>query len=128
MPAEDKGVILLVEDDEYIRSVYKIALEGEGFTVDLAENGLEALDKLSKQVPKLILLDIIMPRMDGFEVLDKIRSQSEYDHVPIVMCSNLSQNKEIKQSMDGGANDYLLKGDISLKELVDKVNKNLPEE
>ncbi|PIP34118.1 response regulator [Candidatus Falkowbacteria bacterium CG_4_10_14_0_2_um_filter_48_10] len=119
--------VLLVEDDNFLRSICSKKLIKEGFTVYEALDGEMALNKALKIKPDIILLDIILPALDGFEVLSRIRSNSDkiVAQVPIIMLSNLGQDEDIKKALAGGANDYLVKAHFTIEEIVAKVKKLL---
>ena len=120
-----KDYILLVEDDEYIGPAYKMALENAGYEVIIAENGEDAISEIIKRKPSLVLLDIIMPEMNGFEVLETLDFNDNYKDLPVIMCTNLSQDSDKEKSLELGAVGYLVKGETSLHEMVDMVNKTL---
>lgn len=116
-----KQKIMIVEDDFFVMDIYRTKLLQENFQVIGAANGVEALEKLSKERPDLILLDIVMPYMDGIEVLKKIRANKEYENLPIVLLTNLSQKDEIGKGMDLGATDYLIKSHFTPSEVLEKI-------
>lgn len=116
-----KPKILLAEDDEFIVCAYKEYLRQNGFEVIVASDGAETIDKIKAEKPDLVLLDLIMPVKNGFEVLEEIRKEKEADAIPIIVLSNLGQKSDIKQCRDLGANDYLVKTDTNLKKIVGKV-------
>jgi DNA-binding response OmpR family regulator len=119
--------VLLVEDDNFLRSICSKKLVKEGFTVYEALDGEMALSEVEKIKPDIILLDIILPAIDGFEVLNKIRSHSnkQVANSPIIMLSNLGQDDDIKKALSMGANDYLVKAHFTIEEIVTKVKKVL---
>jgi len=122
---DEKRKILIVEDDSFVLDIYQTKLTQEGFEVIAAANGMEALGKLEKEKPDLILLDIIMPYVDGLEVLKKVRSMDQLKDVPIILLANLSQKEEVDQGMTLGANDYLIKSHFTPSEVLKKINKYL---
>jgi DNA-binding response OmpR family regulator len=117
--------ILIVEDDSFVMDIYHTKLTQEGFAVFTADNGMEALKKLEKETPDLILLDILMPYMDGLEALKKIRAIDKMKNVPIILLTNLSQKEEVDEGMALGANDYLIKSHFTPSEVLEKINKYL---
>ena len=117
--------ILLVEDDTFIATAYKDGLEREGLLVNLMTDGQEALVFLEKNVPDVILLDIILPVMDGFEVLETIKADDRLKDVPVVILSNLGQESDIERGKKLGAEDYLVKSDHTLAEVVKVVKSHL---
>jgi DNA-binding response OmpR family regulator len=125
---ENQSKILLCEDEEFVARSYTRKLELEGFAVVLAKNGVIATEMIKTEKPDLILLDLLMPLKTGFEVLREIQEgdDEELKKIPIIVSSNLGQNTDIEESKKLGAVDYLVKSNISLKELVEKVKQHLP--
>lgn len=121
MSADEKKKVLLVEDDPFIRDIYQVKFSQEGFEVQAADNGIEALKKMEQFVPNIILLDIIMPYMDGMETLKNIKSKDEWKKIPIIMLTNISEKEKIAKSEDYGINDYLIKSHFTPSEVVKKV-------
>jgi CheY-like chemotaxis protein len=124
MDQANKKKIMIVEDDSFVMDIYQTKLSQSGFDVMLAVNGLEAIKKLEKEtnLPDLILLDIIMPYMDGLEVLKKIKENDKFKNIPIILLTNLSQKEEIEQGLKLGASDYLIKSHFTPSEVLDKVS------
>jgi DNA-binding response OmpR family regulator len=128
MSEENKDkTIMIVEDDVFVMDIYQTKLEKEGFNVIVAANGLEAMKELEekKNIPDIILLDIIMPYMDGMEVLKKIQVNDALKNIPIILLTNLSQREEIEQGMKLGAKDYLIKSHFTPSEVMEKINQHL---
>ncbi len=121
----NKKTILLVEDDIFVSDIYQTKLGQEGFQVLVAENGMEAVRKLEKSIPDLILLDIVMPYMDGMEVLRKIKEKKEWKDIPVVLLTNLSDKERVDEGMGLGASDYLIKSHFTPSEVVAKVRSLL---
>lgn len=119
--------VLIVEDDSFLREICAKKLAREGFSVYEAIDGEEALKIFEKNIPDIILLDIILPAIDGFDVLKKIRSNknSKISKVPVIMLSNLGQEDDVKKAMDLGANNYLIKAHFTTEEIVKKIKKEL---
>ena len=117
--------ILLVEDDKFLSTALDDKLTREGFTVIKALNGQEAITKIRSQQPDLILLDIIMPQKNGFEVLAEIKLDETFKHIPVIVLSNLGQEADIKKAQDLGAVDYLVKSDVEMKIVVEKIKAEL---
>lgn len=115
--------IALIEDDVSIREMYKMKLEMEGYNVICAENGKEALELIKKEKPDLILLDILMPKKDGFEVLKELKNSQDDDikSIPVIMLTNLSNKEDISEASKLGAVDYVVKAKASPSEVVDKI-------
>ena len=117
--------ILLVEDDEFLAELYATKLNLEGFEVSLAVDGEKGV-KMAKEVkPDLILLDIILPKMDGFEVLKTIKQDKDLKNIPVILLTNLSQKDEVKKGLDLGANDYLIKAHFMPSEVVKKIKQTI---
>ncbi len=119
--------ILLVEDDAFVSDIYNTKLTQEGYAVVIAVNGLEAMKKLGEKSPNLILLDIVMPYMDGLEVLAKLKSDDRWKQIPVILLTNLSQKEEVEEGLKSGANDYLIKSHFTPSEVVTKVKALLKE-
>ena len=115
--------ILIAEDDKFLVSVYKVKFGKAGFNVIVAADGEQALQVLAKQRPDLILLDLIMPVKDGFEVLKEVRANPDYKDMPIIVASNLGQEEDIKRAKLMGANDYFVKANVHLPDLVAMITK-----
>jgi CheY-like chemotaxis protein len=116
--------IFIVEDNADIREIYRLVFELAGFQVDASENGLDAISRLPEVRPDLILLDIMLPEMDGFEVLTAVKqnmADSGLQNIPIVVWSNLSQEEDIQKAMSLGASYYLRKSDYDGDALVEKI-------
>ena len=117
--------ILIVEDEDFLIMALKDNLVAEGYTVDIARNGEEALKKIGEKKPSLVLLDILMPQKDGFYVLEKIKKNPEWRLIPVIVLSNLGEDKVIKRALDMGADDYLVKSQHSIQEVIEKVKDYL---
>ncbi|MEK7598206.1 MAG: response regulator [Patescibacteria group bacterium] len=124
MPNNKK--IMIVEDDSFVLDIYQTKLSQEGYTVIEARNGVEAMKKLEKEKPDLILLDILMPYMDGIEVLKKIREREDLKNIPVILLTNLSQKEEINVGLGLGASDYLIKSHFTPSEVMEKIKIYLP--
>src|SRR5690606_40161727 len=119
--AEGKIKVLLVEDDKMIIDMYTLKFSQEGFDVVQAENGKDALELAKSQKFDIILLDIILPHMDGFTILKELKSDEGTKNVPVVLLTNLGQDGDVKKGMELGATDYLIKANFTPSEVVDKV-------
>ena len=120
--------ILLVEDDNFIIDIYITKLKEVGFSVQSAVNGEDAIVKIKQSKPDLVLLDIVLPQVTGFEFLQKIKSMPELKNVPVIVLSNLGQKKEVEKGLDLGAVKYLIKAHYTPTEVVKEIravlNKN----
>lgn len=113
--------ILIVEDDKMLRELISKKLEKENYNISAAIDGEEGLKKIKEERPDLILLDLILPGIDGFEVLERIKQDQEINKIPVVILSNLGQKEEIEKGLKSGATDYLIKAHFTLGEIVEKV-------
>lgn len=117
--------IFLVEDDQYLVDIYVTKLEKEGFKVDLARDGQKALDFLEKNKPDLLILDIIVPSVDGWEILRRIRKKEKFKNLPVIILSNLNQKREVMKGIDLGATKYLIKAHYTPSEILEEIRKML---
>jgi CheY-like chemotaxis protein len=115
--------ILVVEDDKFLRKVYESKLPKEGFDVVLAVDGVEGLEKLKTEAPDLMLLDLIMPRKSGFEVLEELKADKKAARIPILVLSNLGQDEDIERTKNLGATEFLIKSNLSIKEIIEKIKQ-----
>lgn len=117
--------VLIVEDEEFLMRALKDNLEAEGCTVDIAMNGEEATERIQKSRPDIILLDLLMPKRDGFYVLGEVKKNPEWKLIPIIVLSNLGGDAEIKRALDMGADDYFVKSQHPIEEVIEKVKEYL---
>jgi two-component system phosphate regulon response regulator PhoB/two-component system alkaline phosphatase synthesis response regulator PhoP len=117
--------ILIGEDDKFLASAYRLKLTKVGFEIQIARDGEEVLKMLQTFTPDLILLDLVMPIKDGFAALEEIRANQSFKSIPILVASNLGQKEDIDRAMGLGANDFVVKSDLSLDELIKKINSML---
>lgn len=123
--ANRRRKVLLVEDDEGLAQVYITRLEVEGFEVRRVPNGEDALATAIEFKPDLILLDVMMPKVNGFDVLDILRNTPETVNVKIVMLTALSQDADRKKAEEMGADDYLVKSQVVISDVVDRIKQHL---
>lgn len=124
--AEEKLTILLVEDDPFLLSMYSTKFELEGYKVLSAENGEKGLKiAMEENGIDVILLDILMPVMNGFEVLEKLKKNDKAKDIPVILLTNLNQKDEIERGLALGADDYLIKAHFMPSEVVEKIKKVL---
>ena len=116
-----KKNILLVEDDLFLIDIYKRKLEASGFEVKVAETGAKALKMAREEKPDLVLLDIVLPEMAGWEVLEKLKK--EYPPLKIVLLTNLSQREEVEKGLKLGAEKYIIKSQYTPSDVVKEVKK-----
>ena len=117
--------ILLAEDDRFLRKAAETALKRQGFAVLAAVDGEEALRMARAEPPDLILLDLIMPKLQGFEVLRALKADPATAAIPVIILSNLGQDGDVKQAMEAGAVAYLVKANLSLQDLGKRVGEVL---
>lgn len=117
--------LLLVEDDKSIRDLYELKLTKVGFNVLTAENGGVGWDMAQKELPDIILLDVMMPVMNGFEVLKKLRNKAETKDIPVIILSNYGEVDQMTEGFTTGATDYLIKAEHTPSDVVDIVNETL---
>lgn len=122
---ENQQTILLVEDEPLLANLLKQRLEKEGFFVNLSRDGEEALRVLKTLKPDLILLDIILPKVSGFELMEILKTDPQFQKAPIVVISNLGQPSDISKGQSLGAIEYFVKAQVSIEELVDHIKKFL---
>ena len=120
-----KRKILLVEDDTALASVYRSRLELEGFDVCEANNGEDALSLAVSEHPDLILLDVMMPKISGFDVLDILRNTPETTNIRVIMLTALSQPKDKERAEQLGVDDYLVKSQVVIDDVVERVRHHL---
>lgn len=122
---QGKKKILLVEDDTALAGVYKSRLELEGFEVAHVGNGEDALSKAVEFRPDLIVLDAMMPKINGFDVLDILRNTPETTNVRVIMLTALSQPTDKERAKALGADDYLVKSQVVISDVVDRIRHHL---
>lgn len=115
--------ILLVEDDPLLIDIYTTKLKQSGLQVTVVEQGEKALAAMESERPDLVLLDIVLPHMDGWEILQQVRAREELKAIPIVILSNLGQKEEIAKGLSLGADKYLIKAHYTPSEIVEEVIK-----
>lgn len=122
---DKKYKIALIEDEPFLASMYSTKLEIEGFEVLKASNGEEGLKIVREGKPNLILLDIVMPKMDGFEVLKELRADPEMAKLPVILLTNLGQRSDIEKGLAMGATDYIIKANYTPAQVVAKIKQHL---
>ncbi len=117
--------ILVVEDESFLLELYEMKLEQAGYEVIKASNGEEGISLAQLELPRLILLDILMPKVDGYEMLKELKSSNKTKNIPVIIFSNLSQKEEIEKGLKLGAKDFIIKTSITPTELEAKVKEYL---
>ncbi len=113
--------ILVAEDDRLLANAYKVKLVREGYDVLIVNDGDELIANIEKYSPDLIVLDLIMPKTDGFSILEYLKKSERWRNVPILVSSNLSQTEDVVRVTKLGADDYIVKSDLSMKVLGEKI-------
>lgn len=114
--------ILLVEDDTFLAGMYVTKLEMEGYDVKIADDGEKGVKLAKSENPQLILLDVILPKMSGFDVLKDLKDDKDTKDIPVILLTNLGQREDVQKGLDLGAKDYLIKAHFMPSEVVTKIN------
>jgi DNA-binding response OmpR family regulator len=117
--------ILIVEDDKFLRELIAQKLAKEGYSISEAIDGEEGIKKIKTEKPDLVLLDLILPGIDGFEVLSRMKADEKLAEIPVIILSNLGQREEIERGLKLGANDYMIKAHFTPREIIDKIKSVL---
>ena len=117
--------VLIVDDDAFLLDMYSIKFKESGFSVEIAQNGEEAVEKVKELNPDVILLDIVMPKLDGFEVLRAFKKDKIAENALIIILTNLGQKEDIEKGLALGAADYIIKAHFTPSEVVAKVKSLL---
>src|SRR3989338_523683 len=123
--ANSMSKILLVEDDHTLTEMYALKFKESGLELLLAADGLTGLEIAKKELPAVILLDIMMPKMDGFAVLTELKKDNSTKNVPVIMLSNLGQDNDIEKGKKLRANDYIVKASMTPTQVIDKIKSYL---
>lgn len=123
--AKKKKKILLIEDDHMIVEMYQVKFEEEGFEVVIAEDGKKGLKMAGKENPDIILLDVILPEMDGFNVLKGIKEEKKCDGIPVLLLTNLGLDSDVKRGLELGAIDYMVKANYTPSQVVERIKSHL---
>ena len=116
--------IVLIEDEDILANMYKLKLSKAGYEVTVASDGELGIELVKSLKPDLVLLDIIMPKKDGFIVLEEIKADRQVKDIPVYMLTNLGQEEDTAKGKELGAIGYFVKADMTPGELVEKINKN----
>ena len=117
--------ILIIEDDDFFRELIRKKLLSEDFDVIEAVDGEKGIEVMLNKRPDLVLLDLLLPNMDGFEVLSKVKLDASISSTPIIILSNLGQQEDIERGLKLGASDYLIKSQFDIDQVVDKIRNIL---
>lgn len=119
--------ILVIEDDRFLRGLLTQKLDNEGFDVSIAADGNEGMEKIIQEKPDIILLDIILPGIDGFEILKKVQADPELSRIPVMLLTNLGQQEDVERGLRLGAKGYIIKAHFTPAEIVDKIKAAVKE-
>ncbi|MFA6159724.1 MAG: response regulator [Parcubacteria group bacterium] len=117
--------ILIIEDEETLQKALTQYLEEENFEVFGAMDGEKGVEMVKKEKPDLVLLDIILPKKDGFKVLEEIKQNENTKNIPVILLTNLESIEDIQKAFDKGATTYLVKSEYKLEDIVKKINETL---
>ena len=115
--------ILLVEDDPFLVEIYTTKLKEAGYLVEVVNDGEESLKKISEENPDLVLLDIVLPGLDGWEILRNLKKDQKFKNLKIVILSNLGQKEEVEKGKELGAVKYMVKARFTPSEVVEEIKK-----
>ncbi len=118
---KNKKKILIIEDDVFLSNIYNKKFSLEGFEVFLATDGEKGLELIKQKMPDIVLLDIMLPKMNGFEVLEEVNKDEELKKIPIILLTNINQQEDIKRAYDLGVEDYIIKTFFTPNEVVEKI-------
>jgi DNA-binding response OmpR family regulator len=119
--------VLIIEDEEALRKVLQEKMEHSGFETFAAKDGAEGWDMARSKNPDIILLDLVLPKKNGFDVIDLLKNDSELKSIPIFILSNLAEDESLKRALQMGAEDYFVKSQHPINEIVEKVKTRLVE-
>ena len=125
MNSNKKKKILVIEDEATLQKALNEVLSRDGYEVVSSLDGLRGLELVKEENPDLILLDIILPKMDGFEVLKRIKEDDKIAQIPVIILTNLSDLSDIQKALDLGATTYLVKADFHIEDVLKKIEKVL---
>jgi DNA-binding response OmpR family regulator len=123
--SQTKPSIVIVEDEPFLASMYSAKFEMEGFVVRRAADGMEGVALIKNDLPDIVLLDVVMPKVDGFEALAQLRADPQTANLPILLLTNLGQSSDIEKGLALGASDYIVKANYTPAQVVAKVKEHL---
>jgi DNA-binding response OmpR family regulator len=121
MTADNKGTVLIIEDAAGFRSIYRTFIEADNYEVLEADDGRKGLEVAIEQKPDLILLDLLLPEFDGLQVLKELRANRKTKSIPVIILSVLGERETMEKTLELGANDYSIKGEVSPREVLVKI-------
>lgn len=125
MSNENNNKIVVAEDDAFLIKIYKAKFATLGYDVTIAADGEEAISRIKSEKPSLVLLDLIMPKKNGFEVMTALQADEELKTIPVIVLSNLGQDCDEKKARDLGAVEYIIKSNVKLDEIIETAKKYL---
>ncbi|HEX8966126.1 MAG TPA: response regulator [Patescibacteria group bacterium] len=125
MTEKQKKYIFVAEDDTFYLNIYQSKLEKEGYEVGIAKNGQQTIEEIKKRKPDLLLLDLVMPIKDGFEVLKEIHDNVTLKGIKVIVVSNLGQEEDVKKAKELGAVDYIIKANMSITQIMEKIKSHI---
>lgn len=117
--------IMVVEDDKFLRELLVSKLEREGYAVIEAERGEDVLPQIRERSPHIVLLDLVLPGIDGFDVLQKLKAEKESSAIPVIILSNLGTREDVEKALKFGAEEFMIKAHHTLQEIVDEIKRTL---
>ncbi len=118
--------ILIVEDDPLIVKIYATRLQADGFEVQSGQDGLEGIAKIREFMPDVVLLDVMMPKLDGFGFITEVKKDPTLQAIPIVMYSNIGNEEEIQRAKSLGVAEFLVKANLTPNQVIEKIKQYLP--
>lgn len=113
--------IVLAEEDKFLADIYKKKMELAGYKVTWVGNGEAALKEVEKKSPRLVILDVLLPKLDGFQVLETLKNASKTKHIPVIIFTHLGQKEDVVRALHLGAHDYILKPHTRPDDLIAKI-------
>lgn len=120
---ENKKTILMIEDDSFLRGLYRDKFEKEGFLFIEATSGIEGMNKIVNENPNLVILDLLLPMRGGFDVLEEMNNNGTIEKIPVIILSNLKQGTDIEEARRLGSKDYFIKSETNFSELLERVQE-----
>ncbi len=125
MPANETRKIIIIEDDKFLSDIYKTKFESEGFKVTAVNDGEKGLKAIQTKKPDIVLLDVLLPKLDGFTILETLKKDKTTKDIPVVLLTSMGRKEDVIKGLEMGAADYLIKAHFKPTEVVDKVKKIL---
>ncbi|HNP75384.1 MAG TPA: response regulator [bacterium] len=126
MAKKDQQIkLVIVEDDIFLADLYRTKFELEGMSVLVAYDGEKGMELIEKNIPDIVLLDLILPKMSGFLVLEKMKTTKKLKDIPVILLTNLSQKADVEKGLKMGADDYLIKAHFMPSEVVNKIKEKV---